>query len=77
MPSILRARDNRPGKIQAMRGRMMASLLALFFSAGSAQAQTFQVLHVFQGRPDGQSPQGGAIADANGNVYGTTYKGGS
>jgi uncharacterized repeat protein (TIGR03803 family) len=75
--SILRARDNCPGEIQTMHRRMMASLLALFFTAGSAQGQTFQVLHVFQGQPDGESPQGGAIADANGNVYGTTYKGGA
>lgn len=36
----------------------MAPLLAFFFSVGSSQAQTFQVLHVFQGQPDGESPQG-------------------
>jgi hypothetical protein len=34
------------------------------------------VLHNFDG-PDGERPAGGVIRDAEGNLYGTTYSGGS
>jgi uncharacterized repeat protein (TIGR03803 family) len=77
IPSILRPRDDSRRKIQTMRGWMTAFLLLLCFCAPSLQAQTFQLLHAFQGWPDGEGPQGGAIADAKGQVYGTTVKGGA
>jgi len=35
------------------------------------------VLHSFTGTPDGASPYGGLIADSAGNLYGTTFNGGS
>jgi uncharacterized repeat protein (TIGR03803 family) len=35
-----------------------------------------QVLYTFLGGSDGQEPNGGLILDANGNIYGTTYRGG-
>lgn len=35
------------------------------------------VLYAFQGQADGASPQAGVIADAAGNLYGTTSNGGS
>src|SRR5215467_9688355 len=35
------------------------------------------ILHSFTGPPDGTNPQGGLLRDANGNLYGTTYVGGS
>ena len=35
------------------------------------------VLHSFKGPPDGQSPIAGLIMDARGNLYGTTYDGGT
>ena len=47
-------------------------LLRLFCTA-----QTFTVLHQFQGGLDGAHPVGGVSLDAQGNVYGTTLKGGS
>jgi uncharacterized repeat protein (TIGR03803 family) len=35
-----------------------------------------QVLYTFLGLTDGQEPNGGLVLDKNGNLYGTTYKGG-
>ena len=37
----------------------------------------FKTLYAFQGQPDAAFPYGGLIADANGNMYGTTYFGGT
>ncbi len=37
---------------------------------------TEQVLYDFLGLSDGQEPNGGLVLDKNGNLYGTTYKGG-
>ena len=34
------------------------------------------VLHSFTGAPDGAQPQSGLVADKDGNVYGTTFRGG-
>lgn len=36
-----------------------------------------QVLYSFLGQLDGQEPNGGLILDKSGNIYGTTYRGGS
>jgi uncharacterized repeat protein (TIGR03803 family) len=42
------------------------------------QAQTFTLLHSFAGQPnDGQRPDAPVTLDAGGNLYGTTYEGGS
>jgi len=41
-----------------------------------AQAQTFTVLYTFSG-PDGSGPSGSLVRDAAGNLYGTTYFGGT
>jgi uncharacterized repeat protein (TIGR03803 family) len=43
----------------------------------SAQAQTYTVLHNFTGGADGASPLAGLTIDGAGNLYGTTYYGGS
>jgi uncharacterized repeat protein (TIGR03803 family) len=37
----------------------------------------YTVLHTFTGGTDGANPNAGVIKDANGNLYGTTYDGGS
>jgi len=48
----------------------------LLLSAVGAQAQTWTVLHTFTG-PEGAGPQAGLTMDQAGNLYGTTYNGGS
>jgi uncharacterized repeat protein (TIGR03803 family) len=45
-------------------------------SATSSGAWTEKTLHVFNG-VDGSNPYGGLVLDAAGNLYGTTYAGGS
>jgi uncharacterized repeat protein (TIGR03803 family) len=42
-----------------------------------SQAQTFTVLHNFRGGSDGVYPEAGLVMDAKGNLYGTTYAGGT
>jgi uncharacterized repeat protein (TIGR03803 family) len=37
----------------------------------------FTTLYAFQGTPDAASPYGGLVADASGDLFGTTYYGGS
>jgi uncharacterized repeat protein (TIGR03803 family) len=37
----------------------------------------FATLYAFRGQPDASSPYGGLVADGRGNLYGTTYFGGS
>jgi uncharacterized repeat protein (TIGR03803 family) len=38
---------------------------------------TYKILYTFQGGADGESPAGGLIADDQGNLYGTTFGGGT
>ncbi len=68
------------------RMRLVAASAALTFvvvlvlgavTTQSAQAQTFTDLHNFTGDPDGAYPYAGLIRDSAGNLYGTTYFGGS
>ena len=46
-------------------------------SPASGGGWNFTTLYAFQGQPDANGPYGGLIADANGNLYGTTYYGGA
>ncbi len=52
-------------------------ILLLSVAAGPAAAQTESVLYSFSGEPDGSTPAAALYVDAHGNVYGTTYGGGS
>src|SRR6185369_4971707 len=60
----------------------VSSLIAILLGVGAAvptdaSAQTLTSLHSFPADPgDGALPQGGLIADATGNLYGTTLGGG-
>jgi uncharacterized repeat protein (TIGR03803 family) len=49
--------------------------LGVVFSLDASGRET--VLHSFQGGSDGASPYAGVISDAAGNLYGTTFSGGS
>jgi uncharacterized repeat protein (TIGR03803 family) len=62
-----------------MRSRITITelmLLSLIFAATSASAQE-KVLYSFGGAEDGSHPNSGIIADAVGNLYGTTTDGGA
>ena len=54
-------------------GRIASFVLLIFIVASSmyATTPTERVIYKFQGMPDGASPQGGLVADAAGNLYGT------
>jgi len=58
----------------AIANYMTAVLLTVF--ATELHAQTWTVLHNFTG-PEGAGPQAGLTMDQAGNLYGTTYNGGS
>lgn len=49
----------------------------LFAATVPAFGQQYQVLYTFQGSPDGDEPYTGLTMDAGGNLYGTTYHGGT
>ncbi len=53
------------------------AMLVTVFGAVSALAQTEIVLYSFGNAPDGSDPIGGLVRDYQGNLYGTTYGGGS
>ena len=55
----------------------LAFVLALTMASQSAFAQTYNVLYNFTGQKDGAYPEAGVTLDKAGNLYGTTYAGGS
>ena len=70
------------GWVSSTRIRATLALLAVFvttlISTGSAQAQSYSILHSFMGNSDGGGPfQAPLTRDAAGNLYGTTTYGGS
>jgi uncharacterized repeat protein (TIGR03803 family) len=56
---------------------LVLAFLPLLAAVESAHAQTYQVLYSFKGMPDGSWPQANPILDSDGNLYGTTYQGGT
>ncbi len=59
---------------------LLGTYLALaigFLLIPIAQAQTFNVIHAFTGRPDGANPSAGLTLGRDGNLYGTAGMGGS
>ncbi len=54
---------------------LKVGLASILFLAQFVQAQTYTVLHTFTGS-DGANPNAGIVADAAGNLYGTTQYGG-
>ena len=55
---------------------LLAALTAGIISAPVVQAQTYQVIHRFQGG-EGAGPKAGLTIDAAGRLYGTTEAGGA
>jgi uncharacterized repeat protein (TIGR03803 family) len=55
----------------------LSFFLFLNLAVGGANGQSFTVIHQFAGGVDGATPEAGLTMDAAGNLYGTTYSGGS
>src|SRR5260370_10089485 len=60
----------RRGRLAAM---LSAALIAVAGFSSGAAAQMLTTLYTFTGGSDGGKPYAGLIADAAGNLYGTTY----
>jgi uncharacterized repeat protein (TIGR03803 family) len=67
-------RARRLGRLRLMLGAALAGVAG--FSSGTAE-QTLTTLHSFTGGDDGANPVASLIADAAGNLYGTTPYGGA
>jgi uncharacterized repeat protein (TIGR03803 family) len=58
--------------------RSLVALLTLSIASIPSQAQTYAIVHSFTGAPtDGDKPNGDLIQDAPGNLYGTSFQGGT
>lgn len=66
-------RTKLPGPSLALAMAFVLTVVA----ANWATAQTYSVVHTFSGSPDGGGSVAGVIADAKGNLYGTTLGGGT
>ena len=69
----------RPIAQKTARAVMALALLSLAtaLSVRPAAAQGFAILHSFEDRPDGSSPFSSLVAGRAGDLYGTTYLGGT
>src|SRR5437016_5791140 len=55
---------------------VLAIVLLISVATGLASATTEAVIYSFKGGTDGSGPSAGLVADAAGNLYGTTTSGG-
>lgn len=55
----------------------VAFMVAFAALVPPGKAQTFTTLYSFTGTPDGMEPESGLLRDSLGNLYGTTYSGGT
>jgi uncharacterized repeat protein (TIGR03803 family) len=56
---------------------ILGCVFVLALMGPPAAAQQYTVLHNFTGEADGKYPEAGVISDPAGNLYGTTYEGGT
>jgi len=54
-----------------------SAALAVIFAADGALASGYSIVHNFAGSPDGSAPGAAMIMDSTGNLYGTTFEGGT
>jgi len=57
--------------------RLAIVLVSVLCASQALLAQDYRVLYTFTGRADGGYPAGNLLRDAQGNLYGTTYSGGT
>jgi len=55
----------------------LATVIAIGLLGGTADAETYRVIHNFQGSSDGWGPRGVPAVAKNGDLYGVTYGGGT
>jgi len=72
--SVLRGREK--SMLRRSVSYFLGMILSAMFGVIAANAQSERILHTFTSNNDGATPQAGLIADANGNLYGTTVYGG-
>jgi uncharacterized repeat protein (TIGR03803 family) len=58
-------------------GIFMLAIVAVIMVAGPVWPSSYKVLHSFGPFPDAQSPEAGLVFDFAGNLYGTTFNGGT
>lgn len=58
-------------------GILVLAIIAVMTLTGSAWPVTYKVLYKFGSYPDAQSPEAGLVFDSVGNLYGTTFNGGT
>src|SRR5450432_3855008 len=66
-----------PSRSPLAPARFLFASLAVLILAGSSFATTEKMVYGFTGQPDGVSPNAALVADAVGNLYGTTAFGGT
>src|ERR1700722_6700794 len=70
--------SSRTNQSSPTRGRTLSLVVMALILAGNvfAATDTEKVIYPFLGPPDGATPQASLVADAAGNLYGTTFGGG-
>jgi len=63
--------------LPAARAALAIAFMLTVVASQPAQAQTYTVLHNFTGGQDGANPESGVTMDKAGNLYGTTFRGGT
>lgn len=74
--SLGKLRFNITSHVNPIATFLMIVFTLTIITAQAVQAQTYTVLHFFNG-PDGQFPTGALTFDSDGTLYGTTYWGGA
>ena len=78
MPQVRAERTGLSSRTTKFFLALIAASLLIPGASRPAQSQTYQVIHNFTGKgSDGATPYGGPTLDKFGNVYGTTYLGGT
>ena len=61
----------------AILGGLAVVFMLMFVMNGAAQSIKYRIMHDFTGGWDGNGPSSTLMLDAKGNLYGTTFQGGT